>query len=316
MTGYVTTAQGERWQLPQLMEWELEYTAGTPCDSFWLRCPFGGSNGADVRQWSRFDAWEGGEQVFTGVVDECRESLTRAGRMLELSGRGLAALLLDNEALPQDYGTATLADILRDHVTPYGIRTAGAVSLPPVSPFSVSAGSSEWTVLHEFARYYGGVAPRFDRAGRLVLSGWQDGQELLLGDGTPVTELVCVDKRYGVLSDVWVRDRYQNRVERVENSGFKARGGCARRVMTMPGRSSWQAMRYTGQFQLDCSAAELLVVEAEIPALFYAWPGDLVRLERSGWDRNGLYRVVQSRVRLNENGGSTRLELADPERSV
>ena len=32
----------------------------------------------------------------------------------------MAALLLDNEALGQDYGTATLEDILRDHVAPMG----------------------------------------------------------------------------------------------------------------------------------------------------------------------------------------------------
>lgn len=311
MTGYVTTPQGERWQLPPLLEWELEYTSGSPCDSFWLRCPFDGSNGAQLRQWSRFEAFEGAEQVFAGVVDECRQSISRSGRSLELSGRGMAALLLDNEALPQDYGAATLADILRDHVAPYGIQLAGQAGLPAVSPFSVTSGSSEWTVLHDFARYYGGVEPRFDRRGRLVLTGWQEARELQVGDGVPVTELVCVDKRYGVLSEVWVRDRYEERVEKVADSAFQARGGCARRVVTMPGRSNWQAMRYTGQFQLEQAGAQALRLELEIPVLFYAWPGDLVRLARTGWDRNGCYRVLEAQVRLDSSGGSTRLELGE-----
>ena len=109
------------------------------------------------------------------------------GLRLEVSGRGMAALLLDNEALGQDYGTATLEDILRDHVAPYGIELSGEASLPAVSPFSVSTGSSEWAVLYEFAQYCGGVCPRFDRAGRLVLKGWTEVENLAISDATPLT---------------------------------------------------------------------------------------------------------------------------------
>ena len=55
----------------------------------------------------------------------------------------MAARLLDNEALSQDYELAAPADILRDHVEPYGIQTEGGAALGPVSRFSVAAGSSE-----------------------------------------------------------------------------------------------------------------------------------------------------------------------------
>ena len=57
---------------------------------------------------------------------------------MEVSGRGMAARLLDNEALGQDYLYATQADILRDHVTPYGIQAALGGSLLPVARFSVA----------------------------------------------------------------------------------------------------------------------------------------------------------------------------------
>ena len=90
------------------------------------------------------------------------------------------------------YGTATLEDILRDHVAPYGIELSGEASLPAVSPFSVSTGSSEWAVLYEFAQYCGGVCPRFDRAGRLVLKGWTEVENLAISDATPVTSLTAV----------------------------------------------------------------------------------------------------------------------------
>ena len=102
-------------------------------------------------------------------------------------------------------------------------------------------------------------------------------------------------------------------VEQVEATDFLRLGGRCRRVMTMPGRSSYQAMRYSGQFQLDRSAAELVRMEAVVPVLFYGKPGDLVRIQRSDWDRNGSWRVVEASVQADEAGGRTRLELAVPD---
>ena len=316
MTGYVTDWRGVRWTLPNLLSWRLEYAAGVPCDSFWLRCTWDGDNTTRPGDWVTFSAWHEGEQVFAGVVDECEVTVSGQGRVLELSGRGMAALLLDNEALGQDYGSATQGDILRDHVTPYGIIAAPGASLPPVSRFSVSTGSSEWSVVYEFARYYGGIAPRFDRQGRLVLTGWSDSGERVVGDGTAVTALTCRDRRYGVLSQVLVRDRWSGQVEAVDNADFLARGGRARRVITMPERSSYQAMRYTGQFQLDKSASQLQRLEITVAEPFAAWPGDLVRVGRTGWDWNGLYRAAQVTVGMDESGYWSRLELADPDFTV
>ena len=292
MTAYVTTAAGRTFQLPVPLSWELNYTAGVPSDSFWVRCPWQAGQGTDPAEWVRFSAAEAGETVFSGVVDECEVNQGAEGLRLEVSGRGMAALLLDNEAIGQDYGTA---------------------SLPAVSPFSVPTGSSEWAVLYEFAQYCGGVCPRFDRAGRLVLEGWTEVENLAISDATPVTSLTVRDRRYGVLSQILVRDRVRQTVEQVEATDFLRLGGRCRRVMTMPGRSSYQAMRYSGQFQLDRSAAELVRMEAVVPVLFYGKPGDLVRIQRSDWDRNGSWRVVEASVQADEAGGRTRLELAVPD---
>ena len=103
MTGFVRTAAGEVWQLPAAEQWELEYGLGTPCDCFFLRCPWQSGQGTAPGEWAQFYAEQEGTRVFTGVVDECEVSLTAEGCFLELSGRGMAALLLDNEALGQDY---------------------------------------------------------------------------------------------------------------------------------------------------------------------------------------------------------------------
>jgi hypothetical protein len=313
MTAYVTTADGRQLQLPVPLAWEMDYTAGVPCDSFWLRCPWEPGQEAHPENWVRFTALEQGETVFTGVVDECEVTWSGQGSCLELSGRGMAALLLDNEAEGQDYLTATLEDILRDHVTPFGIRVAERTALPAVSQFSVSTGSSEWSVLYEFARYYGGVTPRFDRKGRLVLAGWTEQETLAITDSTPVTALTLRERRYGVLSEIWVRDKTRQAVEKVVNTAFRNSGGCCRQVITMPGKSNYKAMRYSGQFQLDKSEAERKRLEVTIPILFYGKPGDLVGLQRSDWDGNGSYRAVEVQVAADETGGRTVLTLAEPD---
>ncbi len=316
MTGIVTDWEGRRWVLPSPTAWRLEYAAGTPCDSFWLRCPWESGNTACPADWVRFHGEHDGDRVFTGVVDECQVSQGSGGGELELSGRGMAALLLDNEALGQDYGTATLADILRDHVTPYGIETVPGARLPAVSRLSVSTGSSEWSVVYEFARYYGGIVPRFDLQGRLVLTGWEDGREILVDDRAPVTELVCRDRRYGVLSQVLVRDRYSGAVQTIVNSGFQDRGGRARRIVTMPGRASYKTIRYTGQFQLDKSAAGLTELELTVAEPFCVWPGDLVRVQRTGWDRCGLYRAARVTVGMDRRGCWSKLVLRPPDAMI
>ena len=316
MIAYVTDWRGERWALPQAERWQMDYTTGVPSDSFLLCCPWEADNPTAPEDWVAFQAEHEGERVFTGVIDECEVRVDHTGRTLELSGRGMAARLLDNEALSQDYQLATQADILRDHVTPYGVEVAPGGTLPPVERFSVSAGSSAWSVVYEFARYYGGVAPRFDRLGRLVLTGWSDDRERLVGDGAPITALNWRERRYGVLSQVLVRDRWSGQVETVNNSEFLALGGRARRVITMPERSSYQAMRYSGQFQMDKSASQLRRLELTVAQPFCAWPGDLVRVQRSLWDFNGLYRAEQVSVGMDEGGCWSRLELADPDFTV
>ena len=111
MTAYVTDANQVRWTLPKPVAWRLEYTAGVPCDSFWLRCVWDENNTTRPEEWVGFSAEYEGKRVFTGVVDECEVSVTKAGRLLEVSGRGMAALLLDNEALARRYGV-TLAELI------------------------------------------------------------------------------------------------------------------------------------------------------------------------------------------------------------
>lgn len=304
---------GNEIQLSSALEWRLEYTAGVPCDSFYAVFPWRPGTFAGAERAVELTVLENGACRFRGVVDEIEHRLDGTGGRLVLSGRGMAALLLDNEAEPADYLVVTEKDIIRDHVSPYGIEVAEEGSLPAVNRFSVSSGSSEWQVLYEYARYYGGVTPRFDREGRLVLTTFPDDPPKMIDEAAAVTKLVWREKRYGVLSEILVRDRSRQAVERVVNSGFLAEGGRRRGVLNTPSRSNYLAMRYSGEFQLKRSESQRRRVELTVPSLFFAWPGELLRLSRPDWGVSGIWRVLEARVEADEKGRRTTLTLGTPE---
>ena len=314
MRAYLITADDMCRKLPELLEWELEYGCGEPCDSFRVSCLWSGAQEQVLADAVRFTAWQGEDLVFSGVVDECEVSWSAQGCRLEVSGRGLAALLLDNEAQGMDYDVATIQEILQNHVLPYGIRVARQDPMPAVERFSVAKGSSEWSVLYQFAKYHGGVLPRFDRQGQLILGAWEDGEARVIHDRVPVTSMSVRDRRYGVLSEVWVWDAgKQAAVQKVVNQSFWDKGGRCRRMITMPSKNDYQTMRYRGEYQLKQSEKDRLRQEVEIALPFCAWPGELIQVQRVGWGHNGMWRVGRSTVSMDNGGYRTRLELVPPD---
>ncbi len=313
MTGVIKTYDGRRFALPVLLEWKLQYACGTPCDSFEVRCPWGAGLEKALSDGVSFEGFEGEEQVFAGVVDEYECRWGEEGGRLFLAGRGMGALLLDNEAAPADYQTATLDDILRDHVFPYGILLSQRGQVPPVPGFSVESGSSEWQVLRDFAKYHGGIEPRFDRAGRLVLTDWESEKRLVIDDNTPLVQLCYRERRYGVLSEVLVLDRARKTSQRTVNQALLDRGYRCRRVICTPGKSSYREMRQSGEFQLAQSAEGRLTLEVTLPKVFAAWPGELVEVRRTRPAVDGVWRVQESECGMNARGAYTRLVLGNSE---
>lgn len=313
MEGKLTCWDGREITLPDVTAWKFQYGRGTPCDSFLITCLWQPEGEDLLAEAVTFTAVEDGETVFTGVVDECERGWDQNGGFLTVSGRSMAARLLDNEALGMEYQTATWQDILRDHVTPYGIQALPGANLPAVPGFVVDTGSSEWQVVYGFCRYYGGVTPRFDRLGRLIVGPWPEQEALRIGENGAVTAITLRDQRYGVLSQVLVRDRTTEAVQKVENADFVRRGGLCRRVLTMPGKSTYQAMRYSGDYQLARSREELRQLEVELPGAFLAWPGDLVALAPRYPVGRGVWRVAEMVCALDEGGLHTRLILGEPD---
>lgn len=309
MEGFLHHYGGGGLRLKEFLSWQMVYTGGVPCDTFYVECPWDSEDISGLEKGMAFSAsWEDAV-VFYGVVDEFELWLDPDGRRLCLSGRGMAARLVDNEALGMEYQTATMEDILRDHVTPYGVSVDCQSDFSRASGFTVDSGSSEWQVLYNFAQYWGGITPRFDQEGTLILGTWSDGTQMVIDNNTQLSELIYRERRYGVLSQVLVRDKTRQVVETVDNEDFLAVGGCRRQVLTMPGLSTYQAMRYSGTYQIEQSEADWKVVEVTLPQAFAAWPGDLVQIARKDCGFNGVYRVRESKVEIDGQGQRTWLEL-------
>jgi len=316
MRCWVRLGNGGELELPTAIGWKFCYGTDTPCDSFFLRCLWERGQEKELSAACRFYAqWEG-ERVFTGVVDEYAVICGEDGLYLELSGRGMAALLLDNESMPAEYQRATRADIVKDHVAPYGIEVAGGGSLPAVTGFNVSSGESEWSVVRRYACYYGGVVPRFDRLGRLVLDPPGDGQEVRVRDADPVTGWEYREERHGVLSQVAVRRRTYQGTQWVSDHAFQAQGGRARKIITVPNATGSTAMRYTADYQLRAARRERVRMRIAVAGAFLAWPGQLVSVELEGCGANGRYRAAQSEVSCDGGGLSTTLVLGETDAMI
>ncbi len=306
MTGRIFTCDHRVYDLPELLEWEVVHTGTVPCDSYSVTFLYDRSMAEALRLAAGFAAIDRGTVMLRAVVDEYAVELGSAGLTATVAGRGYAARLLDNESRPLTYQAATLAEIVRSHVTPYGIAAGEVADVRAGSVYTVPAGVSQWKALEGFCRTYGGFSPRFSRDGKLLAAPEGSGaRRLSIGDGDPVLSCVLREDHYGVLTEALVIDKTRNTCHSVRNEDMIRRGGQCRRVIYTPGQSTWDAMRYTGEYQIRRSMEDERTVTVRLPGSFPAFPGDRVdlRLDRIGL--SGSFRVAEAVNAFSAERGAT-----------
>lgn len=294
MIGRVFTSDHRVYDLPRPIAWTVVHTGTVPCDSYEMTVVYQPDMASVLKLASGFAAIEDGAVMLRGIVDEYTVELGPEGLTATLAGRGYAARLLDNESRPVTYQSATLAEMVRCHVTPYGIECRGTADLRASSVYTVAAGSSQWKALEGFCQTYGGFSPRFSRDGKLLAAPERPGRLLTVGDGDPVLSCRLREDHYGVLTEVLVIDKTRGTSYTVENRDAIQRGGQCRRVVYTPGQSTWAAMRYTGEYQIRRSRAEEKAVTLSLPGSFLAFPGDRVRLELKRMGLSETLRVAEA----------------------
>ncbi len=200
---------------------------------------------------------------------------------------------------------------MRRHVTPYGIAAGEVADVRASSVYTVPAGVSQWKALEGFCRTYGGFSPRFSRDGKLLAAPEKGGgKRFSIGEGDPVLSCTLREDHYGVLTEALVIDKTRNASYSVKNEDMIQRGGQCRRVVYTPGQSTWDAMRYTGEYQIRRSKEDEKTVTLSLPGSFLAFPGDqaTLRLDRMGL--SGSFRVTEAaNVFSAEKGASVTLTL-------
>jgi hypothetical protein len=144
------TPDGRSITLPQPVSIRLNRAEDAPADGFSGIFPLTGSFGkiTGLRVYGT-----DGALCFDGIVDEQKESCS-GSRLLRLAARSRAALLLDNEALPQIYCMPSLETVFLRHVKPYGIT--GWTGSNKVFPgtLQITKGMSEWQAAQAFCRSF------------------------------------------------------------------------------------------------------------------------------------------------------------------
>ena len=312
MTGRIITSDHRVYDLPALLAWDVIYTGSVPCDSYTVTCLYDREMAEPLHLAAGFLAMGDGEVLLRGIVDEYAVELTAAGLTVTVSGRGYAARLLDNESRPVTYQGATLEEIVRCHVTPYGISAAEIAPVSASSVYTVASGTSQWKALDSFCRTYGGFSPRFRRDGWLLAAPEEDGRRIVIDGSVPVLSCTLREDHYGVLTEVLVIDKTRNVSYSVKNQDMIDRGGQCRRVVHTPGQSTWAAMRYTGEYQIRRSREEERTIEVELAGCFPAFPGDVVRLRLEALGIDGEYRVAEAENTASlERGEVSRLTLRE-----
>ena len=305
MTGRIFTADHQVYDLPPLLAWNVKHTGTVPCDSWSVTAVYKAEMAPVLKLAAGFAAMENGTVQLRGIVDEYEVELGGGRLTVTLSGRGYAARLLDNESRPVTYEQVTLRELIRCHAEPYGITCGAAADLRSTVPYTAGAGVSQWKVISEFCRTCGGFLPRFAKTGELLaVPEKDDGKRIVIDDSSPVLECRIREDHYGVLTEALVIDKKQNVSYSVQNPKMIAKGGQCRRVIYTPGRSTWDAMRYTGEYQISQSRRDAAAVSVKLPGSFGAFPGDRVVLKLEKLGTTGLYRVVEAENRFSVREGA------------
>lgn len=292
MTGIIKTYGGESYELPPLTKWRVSHTSGEACGDFEVSFLYSDKLFDLLDAAIRFSAYHEGETVFTGVVDELKVKYEADGLICTLSGRDMAALLLDNQVGAASFGTARLDDIIDRYVKPMGIQTIITAPVAAINQYSVSAGASRYDALADFTFYAAGLWPWFDCSGRLMIGRPADYRFIHLKE--PVAASFR-DKRYGVASHV-------NYMGTEFSGAFAVEGGVCTRYIPELSDKTYKTGERLAQLDLATTALERRTLTVAVPKVFAAMPYDFVKV--TGFDpmRAEKYEVVEAESTYGPSG--------------
>lgn len=182
----------------------LNRDSGVPADSLTALFVSDGDN----EELSDIAVYDGKRCVFRGIVDEQIEIFAENGRLLEINARSLAALLLDNEAMPQSCYLPNMQLFMERNFSKLGFTDYIGEDNPKSGSMSIEKGTSEWSVLERYCGNFLGTSPKVDENGVIYISDIEPELIIIPDDGDiRLLSLRRIKKRCNIISEYRVRAR-------------------------------------------------------------------------------------------------------------
>lgn len=284
----------------------LEKEEGVPADSLTVLL----LSDMDTPEFSEASVFDGESCIFRGIVDEQLEALSEDGTVLEISARGLAALLLDNEAMPRSCHLPNMQLFMDRNFSRLGFREYIGNDRPKSGSMTIEKGTSEWSVLKRYCERFLGVYPRITADGIIDISGGKGETLVLSGEGEhKIISLSRSRKRCELISEYRVRtDRGGGYEMYIENEKAKSLGVNAVRYLNMvDGGEAGLASCYES---IEKSNRLYDTFKLTVSGRLSANIGDYIIL--SG-EKPGSLRITGLIYKLSDSGEETVLSLSHEE---
>lgn len=167
-------------------------------------------------EFAEIAVFDGSKCVFRGLVDEQIETISESGIMLEINARSLAALLLDNEAMPQSCCLPNMQLFMERNFSRLGFKDYIGNDKPKSGSMSITKGTSEWSVLEQYCRKFLGTYPRVNENGVIDISENEGETTVLTNEGEhKIISLSRIKKRCELISEYRVRTLRGNGYEMI-----------------------------------------------------------------------------------------------------
>ena len=307
----LTTHNGETREFtkPQTVRFSADRDA--PAHSLEARFPLEPpESGGTLPEFHTIQIVKNGAVLFRGLIDEQAVAAGGDGAGLEVCARSMAALLLDNEAVPQIYYVPSVRLIYRRHAQPYGFEEFSGKDRAFSTKLQIEKGTSEWEVIESFCRDALGTRPRVTFNGKLQMEPETPDEEALFSNrnGIPYASIRETRLRCKRVSQVLVRsERLGGYTTQVRDSQAAEDGILRRRLLNAVDDPKIPVFR--GQQLLDKSREQSYQVELLCPGERILLPETRARVDDPVLGRLEALKVSGISYRLDASGERTLVTL-------
>lgn len=302
MSFFLWTVDGKRRKISFPIEFSYLSSVDTPADS--LKAVFFIE---DPKLWrteiAQVQVELEGKQLFHGGCDKQVISMGENGCRLTLWARSDAAVLLDNEAIPQEYTHVSLDEIFDRHIRPYGFQNnLGSNAKLPF--YRVGKGMSEWEAFSHFCSCAVKKLP-YVLGAKVCFLTQGKGSRIILPQNTPILSASETIRRTQAISQVLIRDstgRYSGKIENRQAQQAKI----LRRRCLIPS-TQWEWSPKDAEYRMERSMQGRIQKEVCLAGLMDWELGEQVVLNQPQIYFRG--NIVSRELEFTKSGEFTRLIL-------